>query len=87
MTNDSIAYETEHLDEIREIVADILEVETEEVGETTHFAEELDADSLRAIEILSQLEKKFKIDIPQTELPRMENLRAVYTVVAERTGW
>lgn len=87
MSSDSITYVPEYLEDIREIVADILEVETDEVGEKTHFAEELDADSLRAIEILSQLEKKFKIDIPQTELPRMENLSAVYAVVAERAGW
>ncbi|MGV9856819.1 acyl carrier protein, partial [Streptomyces sp. NPDC003442] len=46
-----------------------------------------EADSLRAIEILARIEKKYKIDIPQSELPQMENLKAVYDVVATQAGW
>ncbi|ASQ92139.1 MULTISPECIES: acyl carrier protein [Streptomyces] len=77
----------QHLDELREIVAEVLEVEPEEITETGSFVEEHEADSLRAIEILARIEKKYKIDIPQSELPRMENLKAVYDVVANQAGW
>ncbi|MFE5158850.1 acyl carrier protein [Streptomyces sp. NPDC056697] len=77
----------QHLDELREIVAEVLEVEPDEITETGSFVEEHEADSLRAIEILARIEKKYKIDIPQSELPRMENLKAVYDVVANQTGW
>ncbi|ATL88315.1 acyl carrier protein [Streptomyces samsunensis] len=77
----------QHLDELREIVAEVLEVEPEEITETGSFAEEHEADSLRAIEILARIEKKYKIDIPQSELPQMENLKAVYDVVAQQAGW
>ncbi|MBL1118507.1 acyl carrier protein [Streptomyces sp. 110] len=77
----------QHLDELREIVAEVLEVEPEEITETGSFAEEHEADSLRAIEILARIEKKYKIDIPQSELPQMENLKAVYDVVATQAGW
>ncbi|GAA1699086.1 acyl carrier protein [Streptomyces yatensis] len=76
-----------HLDELREIVAEVLEVEPEEITETGSFVEEHEADSLRAIEILARIEKKYKIDIPQSELPQMENLKAVYDVVAAQSGW
>ncbi len=76
-----------HLDELREIVAEVLEGEPEEITETGSFVEEHEADSLRAIEILARIEKKYKIDIPQSELPRMENLKAVYDVVAAQAGW
>ncbi|MBU3862701.1 acyl carrier protein [Streptomyces sp. 4503] len=76
-----------HLDELREIVAEVLEVEPEEITETGSFVEEHEADSLRAIEILARIEKKYKIDIPQSELPQMENLKAVYDVVAHQAGW
>ncbi|MFE5119988.1 acyl carrier protein [Streptomyces sp. NPDC056669] len=76
-----------HLDELREIVAEVLEVEPEEITETGSFVEEHEADSLRAIEILARIEKKYKIDIPQSELPRMENLKAVYDVVANQADW
>ncbi|MCQ8186831.1 acyl carrier protein [Streptomyces rugosispiralis] len=77
----------QHLDELREIVAEVLEVEPEEITETGSFVEEHEADSLRAIEILARIEKKYKIDIPQSELPQMENLKAVYDVVAAQAGW
>ncbi|MFD6325630.1 acyl carrier protein [Streptomyces sp. NPDC058442] len=77
----------QHLDELREIVAEVLEVEPEEITETGSFVDEYEADSLRAIEILARIEKKYKIDIPQSALPEMGNLKAVYDVVAEQAGW
>ncbi|SCF03806.1 acyl carrier protein [Micromonospora viridifaciens] len=75
------------MNELREVVAEVLEVEPEEITETSHFVDDHDADSLRAIEILARLEKMYKIEIPQTELPKMENLRAVYDVVKQYAGW
>ncbi|WP_042373914.1 acyl carrier protein [Streptacidiphilus neutrinimicus] len=77
----------QHLDEIREIAAEVLEIEPEEITETSSFAEEHEADSLRAIEILARIEKKYNVEIPQAELPKMVNLRAVYDVVAQHAGW
>ncbi|MFJ5223130.1 acyl carrier protein [Streptomyces sp. NPDC088400] len=77
----------QHLDELREIVAEVLEVEPEEITETGSFVDEHEADSLRAIEILARIEKKYKIDIPQAELPNMGHLKAVYDVVAEQARW
>ncbi|WP_020496662.1 acyl carrier protein [Sciscionella marina] len=66
---------------IQEIVCEILEIEEDEVTETSLFIEDHDADSLRAIEILASLEKKFGITIDQAELPKMVNLSAVNEVV------
>ncbi len=83
----STATKQEQLDEIREIVAEVLELEPEEISETSHFIGEHEADSLRAIEILARLEKKYKVEIPQSELPKMINLTEVYNVLAEHAGW
>lgn len=69
--------------QIKDVVCEILEIEPEEVTETSLFKEDHDADSLRAIEILAALEKTFKVTINQAELPRMINLNSVYDVVAE----
>jgi acyl carrier protein len=77
----------ERMQKIREIVCDILEIEEEDVSETSLFKEDHDADSLRAIEILAGLEKEFNITIDQSELARMVNLKSVYEVVAEAAGW
>ncbi|WP_049572553.1 acyl carrier protein [Streptomyces sp. SBT349] len=72
---------------IKDIVCEILEIEEDEVTETSLFKEEHDADSLRAIEILAGLEKEFSITIDQAELSRMVHLKGVYEVVAESAGW
>ncbi|MFJ9178068.1 acyl carrier protein [Streptomyces sp. NPDC102360] len=69
--------------EIKEVVCDILEIDEDEVTETSLFKEEHDADSLRAIEILAALERTQKVTIDQAELSRMVNLEGVYVVVAE----
>lgn len=77
----------ERLNQIREIVLEVLELEPEELTATSRFKEDHDADSLLAIEILAQLEKTFHIEIPQEELVKMTHLAAVYDVVSEHAGW
>ena len=78
---------TEHRkNEIRNIVCAILEIEPEEVSDTSLFKEDHDADSLRAIEILAALEEELHIKIDQSELSRMVNLAGVYAVVSEASA-
>ncbi len=77
----------ERIETIKVLVSDILEIEGEELSETSLFTEDHGADSLRAIEILATLEKTFKIKIPQDELPKMVNLKGVYGVVSQYAGW
>ena len=74
---------TDTEDKIRDIVCEILEIEPDEVTQTSLFKEDHDADSLRAIEILASLERTFGVTIEQAELARMVNLEGVYTVVGE----
>jgi len=69
--------------QIKEIVCEILEIEEDEVTETSLFKEDHDADSLRAIEILAALERTLHVSIDQAELTRMVNLEGVYQVVTE----
>lgn len=77
----------QRIEELREIVAEVLELEPEEITETADFVDEYGADSLRAIEILARIEKRYRVDIPQSELPTMQNLHAVYEAVARHAGW
>ncbi|MFB7126090.1 acyl carrier protein [Kitasatospora xanthocidica] len=74
---------TEQRAQIKEIVCDILELEADEVTDTSRFKEDHNADSLGAIEILSSLERTFSIEIDQAELIRMVNLDGVVAVVQE----
>ncbi|HZN73615.1 MAG TPA: acyl carrier protein [Micromonosporaceae bacterium] len=72
--------------DIKDIVCEILEIESDEVTETSLFKEDHGADSLRAIEIVAALERRYAIVIEQTEFPRMVNLRGVCDVVVEAAG-
>src|SRR5207244_7311650 len=49
---------------IRTLIAEIIEVEEDQIGPQTRF-EDLGADSLRAIEIMAQLENTFGVRIHQ----------------------
>ncbi|HEX4729114.1 MAG TPA: phosphopantetheine-binding protein [Jatrophihabitans sp.] len=68
---------------IKDIVCDILEVEPDEVTDTSIFTEEHDADSMRLIEILSALELRLNVTIDQEQMARMINLEGIYQVIAE----
>ena len=67
--------------EIRKIVAKIIEVEPEKIGLDTHFVEDLGADSMTALEIMAALEKKFNINIPEEDLPKLATLKQASELV------
>ncbi len=77
----------EHSAKIKDIVCGILELDEDEVTDTSLFQEEHGADSLRAIEILASVEKEFNIVIDQDKLAQLVNLKGVYDVVADAAGW
>ncbi|KOV94557.1 MULTISPECIES: acyl carrier protein [unclassified Streptomyces] len=79
--------QVQRLEELRELAAAALEIEPEELGDDDRFIEDHDGDSLRAIELLARIEKKYKIELPQSELPNMTSLTAVYQVVARVANW
>jgi len=62
-------------------------MEPEEVSDTGDFTDDYDADSLRAIEILARLDKRYRVEIPQSELPELRNLKAVYDAVSRYAAW
>lgn len=76
-----------HLEELREITAEVLELEPEDITDGGDFVEEYEADSLRAIEILARIEKQYKVEIPQERLAEMTNLKAVCEIVAQYADW
>ena len=61
---------------------DVLELEPEELTDTSSFVDDHDADSLLAIEILARIEKDLGVAIPQDDLTQMTNLDGVRSVVS-----
>lgn len=74
------------IQEVKELIANILEVELEEVLMETDFVTDLSADSLMALEILATLEKKYRIKISEDSLAKMTNLGNIINVLENVTG-
>ncbi|MGB8222728.1 MAG: acyl carrier protein [Polyangiales bacterium] len=70
-------------DELRQIITEITEVE--DIPEDTSFAD-LGIDSMMAIEIVADVEKKYDIEIAEDELGELINLSAVYEKVKHKLG-
>jgi acyl carrier protein len=68
-------------EEIREIVADILDVDVERISPTSHFRDDFGADSLKGIEILFAMERRFHITIEPRLLTDMRDVQGTYEVV------
>ena len=77
---------SQHMDVIRAIVAEVLEIEPSQLTNDSLFKDH-QADSLRVIEILARLEKEFKVQIPQDDLAKMTHLTAVYDLVKDKVSW
>ncbi len=78
---------SERMEQIRAIVCEHLELEPDQLSETSHFIEEHEADSLALMDVLAALEKKFGITIDQAQFARMTSVRNVYEVVSESASW
>ena len=65
-------------DKIKEIIVEQLGVNEEDVQLETRFIEDLDADSLDAVEVIMALEDEFDIEIPDEEA---ENFKTIGNIV------
>jgi acyl carrier protein len=68
-------------DELRQIITEVTEVE--DIPEDTSFAD-LGIDSMMAIEIVADVEKKYDVSISEEELAELTHLQAVYDKVQEK---
>ena len=64
-------------EEIKKLVADITEVPVEKLTPDADFFKDLGIDSLKAIEIVAAFEKKYRVIIPESDIPNIRNLRQV----------
>jgi acyl carrier protein len=53
---------------IKEVAAEVLSVEPDQVQEGARFKEDLDADSLDLVELVMGLEERFDIEVPEEDL-------------------
>ena len=53
---------------IKDVAAEVLSVDPDQVTETARFKEDLDADSLDLVELVMGLEERFDISVPEEDL-------------------
>ena len=67
--------------DIRELVAEILESKPQEIGIDANFVKDMGMDSMMALELLAAVEKKYRIVIPEEVLPKFTSLRTTVSIV------
>ena len=60
--------------ELRDMVSEILEVPAEKLTPEADFFKDLNVDSLKAIEIVAAFEKKYRVVIPEDDIPTITSL-------------
>ena len=70
-------------EDVRNLVAEILETEPTEIASDAHFVKDLGMDSMMALEILAGIEKKYRIVVPEEALPKFTSLNATVVIVKD----
>jgi acyl carrier protein len=69
--------------EIRNLIAQIIEKDPSEIKPDAKFVEDLGVDSMMALEILAAIEKKYKIVIPEEKLTELSTLDAAVAITKD----
>jgi len=67
--------------EVIAIISEVSGIETEEITYDTKFQEDLEIDSIKAIEITVAIEKKFKISVRDEDVPNITTVRQTIELV------
>ena len=67
--------------EITDIVKEIIEMD--EFDPDANFSEDLEVDSLLALEILATIEKKYKIEVPEERIAEVTTLNETIDLVLD----
>jgi acyl carrier protein len=73
-------------EELRALIADVLELPLEEVTDDADFINDLEVDSLTALEIAIQLEKKYGVQIDDSELKTISSLDRAHQLLMNKLG-
>ncbi|WP_433598089.1 acyl carrier protein [Nocardia sp. CA-135953] len=66
------------IDELRELVSEVLDIEPDQVTTAARFKEDLGADSAKGLELAVHLVRRYNVEVSGEELLELENLRELY---------
>ena len=68
-------------EKIREVIADQLEIDKEQITETTRIIEDLEADSLDVAELIMTLEDEYDIVIDDESIYKIKTVGDIITLI------
>jgi acyl carrier protein len=70
---------------VRDIIADKLNVDTNEVTDEASFTNDLGADSLDTVELIMEFEKEFDISIPDDQAEKITSVGDAIAYIQSKT--
>ncbi|GAA1866371.1 phosphopantetheine-binding protein [Myceligenerans crystallogenes] len=70
-------------EELRHLIADTIDQDVEDVTDEASFTDDLDVDSLMALEVTMVLERRYKVKLKEERLPEVTSLQAAYNLLSE----
>ncbi|CAJ0998939.1 Acyl carrier protein [Sodalis praecaptivus] len=71
---------------LKDLVAEILEIDSLEIVEDTSFKKEYGADSITGTEILAAIEAEFGIHLLESQVEKMTDMNSIYMMMHEISG-
>ena len=72
------------LEKMKELIADQLSVEAENITEASSFKEDLGADSLDLFELVMALEDEYNVEIPAEDLEKLSTVGDVIAYLKDK---
>ena len=72
------------LEKVKEIIAKQLNLDVDEITESTSFKDDLGADSLDLFELVMALEEEFDIEIPSEDLEKLITVGDVLNYLSDK---
>lgn len=66
---------------VKKLIAEITEREVSEISDSADFAKDLGLDSLMAMELMTLMDKNYKINIPEEEFTKIQSVNGAVATV------
>jgi acyl carrier protein len=67
--------------DILKLVSEVIEIPEADIKPDADFANDLGVDSMKAIEIVAAVEKKYKVLVPEKDIPSIRTLNGVIEMI------
>jgi acyl carrier protein len=67
--------------DILKLVSEVIEIPEADIKPEADFANDLGVDSMKAIEIVAAVEKKYKVLVPEKDIPGIRTLNGVIEMI------